>query len=42
MWKPVTKKELKENKVPVPIEKKAEIYYLKVPTFRRTVELHIG
>jgi hypothetical protein len=23
-------------------EKKTEIYYLKVPTFRRTVELHIG
>ena len=23
-------------------EKKADIYYLKVPTFRRTVQLHIG
>jgi hypothetical protein len=23
-------------------ENKAEVYYLKVPTFRRTVELHIG
>ena len=23
-------------------ENKAEIYYLKVPTFRRAVELHIG